>query len=117
MLLKTIAESDAVIVAAPAYFLSVNSILKRFLDRGLAFYSYTELLWGKPAIGVGVAGIKGKEGATLLGIENFIRLMLFENKQSCMVYGALPGDAREFCRVCARPCEGGQPKPLGGLSL
>jgi len=90
--LNSIIDADALIVAAPAYFLGANSCLKRFLDRGLAFYAHVDKLWGKPAVGVGIAGIKGKEGYTLLGIESFLSLILSKNKQSTVIYGALPGE-------------------------
>ena len=74
--LEAIASADAVILAAPAYFLSAHSALKRFLDRGLSFYGSVDQLWGKPAVGVAIAGIPGMEGSTLLGIESFLKLIL-----------------------------------------
>ncbi|MDM8535903.1 flavodoxin family protein [Desulfobacterales bacterium HSG17] len=92
MLAEKIIDADALIVAAPTYFLGVNSCLKRFSDRGLALYPHAEKLWGKPAVGVGIAGIPGKEGSTLLGIESFIKLVLADMKQVRLIYGALPGE-------------------------
>jgi len=62
------------------------------MDRGLTFYAHGETLWGKPAVGIGVAGIDGKEGYTLLGIESFLLSILAENKKSVIIYGALPGE-------------------------
>ncbi|MDM8525458.1 flavodoxin family protein [Desulfococcaceae bacterium HSG8] len=91
-ILDAMLEADALIVSAPAYFLGTNASLKRLLDRGLAFYTHVEKLWGKPSVGAGIAGIQGKEGHTLLGIENFLNLTLTENKGTTMVYGALPGE-------------------------
>ena len=64
--------ADALIVAVPTYFLGPNACLKLLLDRGLSFYGRAESLWGKPAVGIGIAGIDGKEGYTLLGIQNFL---------------------------------------------
>jgi multimeric flavodoxin WrbA len=90
--LQAIVDADALIVAAPAYFLGPNSSLKRLLDRGLAFYAHIEKNWDKPAVGVGIAGIEGKEGYTLLGVESFLKLIGAEIKQCIMVYGALPGE-------------------------
>jgi len=90
--LNAILAADAIIVAVPAYFLGPNACLKQFMDRGLAFYAHTEKLWGKPSVGIGIAGIKGKEGYTLLGIESFLSIMLTDIKQSLIVYGALPGE-------------------------
>lgn len=92
MALKAMLEADALILSVPAYFLGANSSLKRFLDRGLAFYAHIDSLWGKPAIGVGIAGIKGREGYTLLNIDSFLKLVLADNKASRIIYGALPGE-------------------------
>lgn len=85
-------EADALVVAAPAYFLGAHSYVKRLLDRGLSFYAKVEKLWGKPSVGVAVAGIKGREGSTLLGIENFLKLTLTDIRQTQVVYGAMPGE-------------------------
>ena len=90
--LSEIIQADALILAAPTYFLGANGCLKLFLDRGLAFYAHAETLWGKPSVGIGIAGIEGREGHTLLGIENFLKIMLSEIKLCKIVYGALPGE-------------------------
>ena len=90
--LNAIIAADAIILAVPAYFLGPNAALKQFLDRGLAFYAHTEKLWGKPAVGIGIAGINGREGYTLLGIESFLSILLTDIKQRLIVYGALPGE-------------------------
>jgi multimeric flavodoxin WrbA len=92
LVLEAIAAADAIILAAPAYFLGVHSSLKRFLDRGLTFYGSVDRLWGKPAVGVAVAGIRGMEGHTLLGIDSFLKLILADVRQTQVVYGALPGE-------------------------
>ena len=91
-ILDSILEADALIVAAPTYFLGANACLKRLLDRGLAFYAHIDELWGKPAVGVAIAGIPAKEGHTLLGIQNFLKMILTEIKQTRILYGALPGE-------------------------
>jgi len=90
--LESIGSADAVILAAPTYFLGAHSALKRFLDRGLSFYGALDRMWGKPAVGVAVAGIPGMEGSTLLGIESFLKLILADIRQTRVVYGALPGE-------------------------
>ncbi|MGD2149913.1 MAG: flavodoxin family protein [Desulfobacterales bacterium] len=87
-----IVEADALIVSAPTYFLGINSCIKQFLDRGLSLLAHIEKLWHKPAVGVVIAGIEGKEGYSLLAIQSFLKLILAENKQSRIVYGALPGE-------------------------
>ena len=87
-----ILDSDALILAVPTYFLGPNACLKRLMDRGLALQAHIEKLWGKPAVGVGIAGIEGKEGYTHLGIESFLKLLLTDTRLSTIVYGALPGE-------------------------
>jgi len=92
VVLEAIAAADALILAVPTYFLAAHSCLKVLIDRGLSFYSMADRLWEKPAVGVGVAGIRGKEGSTLLDIEKFFATILADNKQSEIIYGALPGE-------------------------
>ncbi len=91
-IIKTVVDADALIVSAPTYFLGVNSCIKCLIDRGLPFYAHVEKIWRKPAVGVVIAGIKGKEGYSLLGIQSFLKLIFAEDKQSRVVYGALPGE-------------------------
>ena len=90
--LDAILEADVLIVTAPTYFLGANSSLKRLLDRGLSLYAHIDRLWGKPAVGIAVAGIPGKEGHTLLEIQNFLKMLLTQIKQTRVCYGALPGE-------------------------
>lgn len=90
--LEAILAADGLIVAAPTYFLGANAMLKLFLDRGLAFYSHVERLWDKPSVGLGIAGIEGKEGYTLLNIQSFLKLLMTDIKKTGLVYGALPGE-------------------------
>ncbi len=89
---QALIEADAVIVAAPTYFLSANSSLKGFLERCLSCYNHIDQLWKKPALGIGVSGIEGKEGYTALDIESFFTFLLFENKKTVTLSGALPGE-------------------------
>lgn len=84
--------ADALILAAPTYFLGPNACLKRFTDRGLALFPHLEALWGKPAVAVGIAGIPGKEGYTMLGLENFLTLAFADIRARRMLYGAMPGE-------------------------
>jgi multimeric flavodoxin WrbA len=90
--LNSILNADALVLAAPTYFLGPNACLKQFIDRGLAFYAHIERMWAKPAVGVCVAGIEGKEGYSLLGIESFLKVVLADIKMTAVVYGALPGE-------------------------
>ena len=90
--ISSMEEADAYIVTAPVYFLRLNARLLTLMDRALAFYSHAEKLWGKPSIGVGIAGINGKEGSALLDIQKFQKVLMCRIKDSVILYGALPGE-------------------------
>ena len=92
ILLEAIKNADALILAAPTYLLGANASLKQFIDRGLAFYAHIDRLWGKPSVGVCIAGIEGMEGHGLLDVENFLKIILSEVKMTRVIYGALPGE-------------------------
>lgn len=117
--LEAIRSADALILAAPAYFLGAHSALKRFLDRGLSFYGDIDRLWGKPAVGVAVAGIPGMEGSTRLGVESFLKMILSDVRQTRVVYGALPGEVflndgnRDTARSLARSLFGSRNRKAG----
>ncbi|MBW1989502.1 MAG: flavodoxin family protein [Deltaproteobacteria bacterium] len=90
MVARAMAEADAFIVAVPTYFLGPNASLKLLLDRSMGF---SEQVWGKPAVGVVLAGMEGKEGYARLGLLNFLSLILADIKGVEVVYAALPGEA------------------------
>lgn len=92
IVIQAMADADAYIVSAPTYFLGINASLKIFLDRGISFYAHIENLWGKPAVGVAVAGIEGKEGYSRLVIQSFLKMIFADDKNTKVVYGALPGE-------------------------
>ena len=112
---EAILAADAILLIAPTYFLGPNASLKSFTDRGLALYPHVEALWGKPAIAVGIAGIPGKEGYTMLGLENFLTMLFADIRARRMIYGALPGEIflntenRETARVMAQALFGTPP--------
>lgn len=116
LVLETLSKSDAYVVAAPTYLLGANSSLKRFLDRGLSFYAHIDRLWGKPAVGVAIAGIDGMEGCTKLNVESFIKLTWGDLRGSAVVYGALPGEiflqpgGKETAKRLAQALTGGKGK-------
>ncbi len=91
--LDAIVAADGVIVAAPCYLFGANSSLQRFLDRGLQFWKKLDGLMGKPAVGAALAGIVDGEGASLLGVENFIRGMGMTVKDRAVIHAALPGES------------------------
>ncbi len=92
LVLKELVKADGIVLAAPTYFLGANASLKRLLDRGLSFYAHIEALWGKPAVGVAIAGVKGLEGYTKLMVDSFLKLILADHRGSEVLYGALPGE-------------------------
>jgi multimeric flavodoxin WrbA len=91
-ILTAVTEADALIVSAPTYFLGLNATVKRLLDRGLSFYHHFDKLWNKPALGIVVAGIEGKEGYSLLAMQSFLKLIFADIKNTCVIFGALPGE-------------------------
>jgi NAD(P)H-dependent FMN reductase len=91
-ILEAIASSDAIILAVPTYVLGAPACVKTLLDRALSFYGKGDRLWGKPAVGIGVAGREGKEGTTLLDLERFFAVLQMENRMSRIVYAAFPGE-------------------------
>ncbi len=89
---EAMSRADAFIVAVPTYLLGPNASLKLLLDRGMGFYHGAWKIWGKPALGVVVAGMEGREGYSKLAVDSFLRLIMAEVKASVVLYGALPGE-------------------------
>jgi multimeric flavodoxin WrbA len=85
-------EADAIILAAPTYFLGANASLKRFVDRSFALYAHIDRLFGTPSVGTCIAGIPEKEGHGLLDVENFLKMTFTDIKSTRVLYGALPGE-------------------------
>ncbi len=92
VIIEKIKEADGLIVSAPAYGFGVYGSLKIFADRVLAFFKHKEKMWNKPCVAIGVAGMEGKEGRTLLDLEGFVMMLGAIRKKSGMVFGALPGE-------------------------
>lgn len=91
-LIEQIASADVVAIATPTYFLGATATLKRFIDRGLMFYSHLDRLWGKPMVAVVTAGIREKEGYAQLMAESAVRVMGGKLFASLVAYGAFPGE-------------------------
>jgi multimeric flavodoxin WrbA len=92
LIIDAFCQADAFIVAAPAYCLGANASLKVLADRVLAFSGHAKEIWGKPAVGLSIAGLEGKEGFTKLNVDSFMRLFLMKVKASQILYAALPGE-------------------------
>jgi multimeric flavodoxin WrbA len=91
-IIEALVRADGLIVAAPTYFLGAHAALKGLLDRGLSFYGQADGIWGKPAVGVTVAGIENREGYAKLNVDSFMKLVMAEIKGSSIFFGALPGE-------------------------
>lgn len=91
-ILQAILESDGLIVAVPSYIFGENATLKLFLDRGLHFYSIYPRLVNKPAIGIGIAGMRDGQGYTMLALRNFLLRLGADIKGMGLFYAALPGE-------------------------
>jgi NAD(P)H-dependent FMN reductase len=91
-ILDAMSRADAIILAAPTYFLGANAGLKRLIDRAFSFYAHIDRMWGTPSVGICIAGIPGKEGHGLLGVENFLKIAMTDIKMTRVLYGALPGE-------------------------
>ncbi len=92
IVLEAMTQADAYVVAAPTYLFGAHGSLKAFLDRGLTFSGRLEKLWGKPAVGVILAGLTGMEGYAKLMVDSFIKFTLADHRGSEVVYAALPGE-------------------------
>ena len=92
LVIDAIAEADALIMAVPTYALGANASLKLLLDRCLAFYARRAWIWRKPALAIGVSGIDGKEGSTLLDLDRFLSFLLADKRGVELLVGALPGE-------------------------
>ncbi|UCG13910.1 MAG: flavodoxin family protein [Deltaproteobacteria bacterium] len=120
-ILDALIRADAIILSVPTYLLAANASLKQFLDRGLSLLDRFEELWGKPAVGVTIAGIPGMEGYTKLCVDSALRLIGAQLKGSEVVYGALPGEvfmsetnrniARRLAKALFRPPPDWQREP------
>jgi multimeric flavodoxin WrbA len=119
--LEALVQADALVVAVPTYFLGANASVKRFLDRGLAFYAHLDALWGTPAVGVAIAGIHGMEGYTKLAVDSFLKLVLADHRGSAVLYGALPGEiflepaGKDVAGRLAQALLHGKPAPLSEI--
>jgi multimeric flavodoxin WrbA len=92
IVLDAMVQADAYVVAAPTYLFGAHASLKGLLDRGLTFSGYLDRLWGKPAVGVILAGLVGMEGYAKLMVDSFMKFSLADHRGSAIVYAALPGE-------------------------
>lgn len=92
VVLEAMVQADAYVVAAPTYLFGAHGSLKNLLDRGLTFSGHLDRLWGKPAVGVVLAGLDGMEGYAKVMVDSFIKFAFADHRGSKIVYAALPGE-------------------------
>ena len=104
-LIREIVSSDALIVAAPVYFLGTHSSVKRLLDRAFSFFGCLDGTQGKPCLLVSVYGMRHRMGTssqTLLSLASFLGLNV---RASVNIQATLPGDVldnRHHLQTAAR---------------
>ncbi len=87
-----ILQADALLIAAPVYFLGAHSIIKRILDRGFLFYEDAERNQRKPCILVSVYGIEGKMGVAPQAMRALAGVLCLDVKACVSLKAALPGE-------------------------
>ena len=90
---RLISEHDALVLGSPTYILGVPGILKMLLDRGMAYmYGIGRPNSGKPAVAIGVAGVKDWEAFTLPQMAVFLLSLGFRIVDQFIAYGQGPGE-------------------------
>ncbi|HVN97229.1 MAG TPA: flavodoxin family protein [Syntrophorhabdaceae bacterium] len=92
-LLDEIVHADAVMIAAPVYYLGSNGIIKNILDRGFLFYTVLRETYAKPCILVNFYGIKDRIGMAPQMLRAFATFLGLDIKASVNIRAALPGEA------------------------
>jgi NAD(P)H-dependent FMN reductase len=84
--------SDALLIAAPVYFLGAHSIVKRILDRGFLFYEDAERNEHKPCVLINLYGIEEKMGVASQALRALAGVLCLDVKASVSLNAALPGE-------------------------
>jgi NAD(P)H-dependent FMN reductase len=87
-----ILHSDALLIAAPVYFLGTHSIIKRILDRGFLFYEDAQRNEHKPCVLVNLYGIEEKMGVASQTLRALAGVLCLDVKASVNLRAALPGE-------------------------
>ncbi|HME44795.1 MAG TPA: flavodoxin family protein [Syntrophorhabdales bacterium] len=89
---EQIVQSDALLIAAPVYFLGAHSIIKRILDRGFLFYEDAQRNEHKPCVLVNLYGIEEKMGVAPQTLRALAGVLCLDVKASVNLRAALPGE-------------------------
>lgn len=94
MIIKAMADSDALVMAVPSYFMGPNGYFKNFIDRFLLIYRHTEQLTKKPLVLLSIYGVpEHGEGYVDLALRATARLLNFDVRAHAEINAALPGEA------------------------
>ncbi len=108
-LYRMITEHDGLVLGAPTYILGVPAILKMLLDRGMAYmYGIGRPNSGKPAVSIGVAGVKGWEAFTLPQMAVFLLSLGFRIVDQFMAYAQGPGEVLFDSEIVERAHRAGE---------
>lgn len=89
---EKIAAADALIVAAPVYFLGAHASLKAVLDRGFSFYRILENTHRKPTILASTYGISERMGVAPQMMRAFASFLCLDVRADVRLEAALPGE-------------------------
>ncbi len=103
-LIEQIAAADAVIIAAPVYFLGAHASIKCLLDRAFSFFTAIEHVAGKPCALITTYGMKDRIGVAPQALLTLASFLAFDVKASVALEAALPGDvfSEKHLRTAAR---------------
>jgi NAD(P)H-dependent FMN reductase len=91
-ILQSIAEADALIIAAPVYFLGAHGSVKNLLDRGFSFYGSVEAYQGKPCIVACTHAMPDKVGVSTQALQTLAAILCLDIVASVRLHCALPGE-------------------------
>jgi len=94
-LLEKIRLADAVVFAAPCYFLGPHSSIKKFQDRFLSIGNNYEQYAGKPCVTVTTYGVPGWDGYTEPALNLTARFLNLHLVESASFLGANPAEVLE----------------------
>ncbi len=92
-LLARVKAADAVVIAAPCYFLGAHTSVKTVGDRLIAILANSAEYAGKRCVTAVTYGIPGWEGYAREMVMNFARFLHLEVVGSMLVQAASPGEA------------------------
>lgn len=103
--IQSIAEADALIMAAPVYFLGAHGSVKTLLDRAFSFYGSVKASQGKPCILACTYAMPHKVGVTAQTLRTLAAILCLDVRASVRLSCALPGEvltSKQHRRTAAR---------------